>query len=209
MSYIDGDRLSRLRLPDFLAAALLALSALALAVAPAWMPATYSWLRHTTSESAAQGVPGAWLARLGFLMFGLVVGWLAARRQIRWSPLTRAALGAFGVFMTAAAAFSTRPWWAGAGFDPQEDLLHSIAATTMGVAFALGLAARAVQRAQDRVGLALDVIGIAASVILPIAMSLLPDWTGLLQRLMFATAYSWYVAECLRHTQPVEDRHVA
>jgi hypothetical protein len=34
-------------------------SAVALASAPALMPPTYSWISHTTSESAAQGVSGA------------------------------------------------------------------------------------------------------------------------------------------------------
>ncbi len=38
-------------------------SATSLALAPTLMPESYSWVSHTTSESAAQGV-GAWLARL-------------------------------------------------------------------------------------------------------------------------------------------------
>jgi hypothetical protein len=51
----------------------LTVSALALAVAPMLMPESYSWVVHTTSESAAQGVNGAWLARLGFVAFGFAV----------------------------------------------------------------------------------------------------------------------------------------
>ncbi|HET9901772.1 MAG TPA: hypothetical protein VFR46_12025 [Actinomycetes bacterium] len=61
----------------------LALSAIALGAAPALMPDDYSWIGHTTSESAAQGVSGAWLARLGFLLFGLSAIWLAAQRLRR------------------------------------------------------------------------------------------------------------------------------
>jgi TRAP-type C4-dicarboxylate transport system permease small subunit len=48
-------------------------SALALALAPLLLPTSYSWVAHTTSESAAQGVPGSWLARVGFLVFGAAV----------------------------------------------------------------------------------------------------------------------------------------
>jgi len=48
-------------------------SAAALAAAPALMPASYSWISDTTSQSAAQGLSGAWLARLGFVLLGLSV----------------------------------------------------------------------------------------------------------------------------------------
>ena len=194
---------------DGLAATLLIGSALALTAAPAAMPDTYSWIRHTTSESAAQGVSGAWIARLGFLLFGLAVAWLAVDDRRAWPPITRGALVAFGVSMVATAAFSTRPWWPGAAFDPTEDLLHSITATTMGFAFAIGLAARAFTRRGDPVGLALDGLGITASVVLPLAMSLLPDWAGLLQRIMFATAYVWFVVDILRRPAPLRGQHVA
>ena len=59
-------------------------SVAALAVAPAFMPAGYDWVRHTTSESAAQGLAGAWVARLGFVAFGLAVLWLAAAAARSW-----------------------------------------------------------------------------------------------------------------------------
>ena len=62
----------------------LAASAAALAMAPALMPAGYSWVSQTTSESAAQGLSGAWLARLGFLLFGLSVLLLADVDRRGW-----------------------------------------------------------------------------------------------------------------------------
>lgn len=46
-------------------------SALALGLAPLMMPASYSWISDSTSESGAQGIEGAWLANLGFMLFGL------------------------------------------------------------------------------------------------------------------------------------------
>jgi hypothetical protein len=62
----------------------LAASAVALATAPALMPSGYSWVSQTTSESAAQGVQGAWLARIGFVVLGLSVILLTTFRQQRW-----------------------------------------------------------------------------------------------------------------------------
>ena len=59
-------------------------SAAMLALAPILMPAGYSWLSKTTSESAAQGVDGAWLTRLGFVVFGLSVLLLTVARRRAW-----------------------------------------------------------------------------------------------------------------------------
>jgi len=108
----------------------------ALAAAPALMPADYSWVSNTTSESAAQGVQGAWVARLGFVLFGLSTILLAAGSRRRWGPWATAVHAAFGALMIASAGFAHRPWTPGE-FDHAEDLLHSVAATGIGFAFAL------------------------------------------------------------------------
>lgn len=105
--------------------ALLAISAASLALAPAVVPDSYSWIPHTTSESGAQGVEGAWLARIGFLMFGLAVIWLAQLARATWGPWAAALHTGFGVFITATAAFSAGSWEEGARVDRTEDLLHS------------------------------------------------------------------------------------
>ena len=171
---------------------LLAFSLLALLLAPRLMPASYDWLQHTTSESAAQGIPGAWLARLGFMIFGLTVIWLSVRLQDRWTLPVRWLHLAFGVFMIGAAVFSARPWLPEYPFDPVEDALHSFAATAMGFAFAGGISLRLLHREQDTRGRIIDIVAIVASVAIPLAMSGLPDWDGVLQRGMFAIAYLWY-----------------
>jgi hypothetical protein len=98
--------------------AALGVSVLALAVAPALMPENYSWIINTTSESAGQGVNGAWVARLGFLMFGLSVIWLASQCERSWGRWAVMLHMAFGVFMTAAAVFSSRSWVAGGSLRP-------------------------------------------------------------------------------------------
>jgi hypothetical protein len=178
----------------------LCLSVLALALAPALMPDSYSWLEHTTSESAAQGVDGAWLARFGFLAFGLSVLALAAARNPVWGPAGAWLHRGFGVFMVAAAVFSSRSWVAGAAYDPVEDVLHSVAATAMGFAFAVGIAAVLVHatREQRRRRWPLDALAVAAAVLLPLGMVGLPEAAGAFQRTMFAVAYTWYATEAVR-----------
>jgi hypothetical protein len=180
--------------------ATLATSALALAVAPALMPEGYSWVEHTTSESGAQGTEGAWLARCGFVLFSIAVLTLAAAAPSTWSILSRAAHGLFGACMLVVAAFSVRPWLPEAEFDATEDLVHSVAATAMGFAFALGvvLVALTISRRHRRVRW-FDAGAVVAAVVLPVAMTLLPGVTGVLQRVMFAVAYAWYAREALQN----------
>jgi hypothetical protein len=179
--------------------ALLFLSAVTLLAAPTLMPAGYGWLTHTTSESAAQALEGAWLARLGFILFGLAVIWLASFKSGVWARTAVWCHLVFGVCMVGTAAFSHQPWLDGIPFDPIEDFLHSLTATVMGFAFAFGVVARLLQReGEDRVGRLLDVTAVAAATFLPLLMATQPAIIGLLQRTMFAVAYIWYGREASR-----------
>lgn len=175
---------------------LLFLSAISLLTAPLLMPESYHWIEHTTSESAAQGVQGAWLARLGFLLLGLAVIWLAVVRKLVWAHSAVWMHVAFGVLLLATAAFSVRPWIEDLPFDPLEDGLHSFTATAMGFAFAFGVLARLLNRNRDdRLGCLLDVVALAASIGIPLIMVFQTDIGGLVQRLMFLIAYVWYGRE--------------
>jgi len=178
---------------------LLALSATSLLLAPLAMPDGYSWVLHTTSESAAQGLKGAWVARLGFLLFGLSVLWLAGEGSREWGKWGSVLGASFGTMMLGTAAFSHRPWLSSVPFDPFEDLLHSITATGMGFAFAGLVVAVGLNRQDARtLDRSLDGLAVVASVVLPLAMSSGIPTTGLLQRSMFAVAYVWYLRESYR-----------
>lgn len=148
------------------------------------MPAGYSWVAHTTSESAAQGLQGAWLARLRFLTFGLTVVWMAGVAGRGWwgAALYRA----FGVRLVGTAAFSHKPSEPGIAHDRFEDPLHSISAAAMGFAVAIGVVAVAPGRGRH-IGL-LNVLVVIASVVIPLAMATVPEYAGLLQRTMLAVA---------------------
>ena len=158
------------------------------------MPDTYSWMANTTSESAAQGVPGAWVARLGFVLFGTAVACLAALKHREWGFAGALLHGGFGFLMLSAALFSHKPFERGVTFDVFEDTLHSIAATGIGFAFAFGVVAVGLRR-----GLRLlDVLALVASVVLPLAMVILTDYSGVLQRTMFLIAFVYYGIESRR-----------
>ena len=171
-------------------------------VAPRALPSSYSWIDHTTSESAAQGVDGAWVGRLGFLLFGFAVLWIAQSAADRWGPVASVLHVTFGVCMAAVAAFSARSWVPDTPFDSTEDALHSVAATVMGFAFAFGVIAVSVHRLRNNGSWRLvDVGAAAAATILPILMTQFPEHDGLLQRLMFLIAFIWYGFEAHRSRQ--------
>lgn len=182
---------------------LLIASATSLLIAPSLLPNSYSWLSHGTSESAAQGIEGAWLARLGFVTLGLAVLWLAASSRTVWARGAVWLHVGFGVFMVSAAAFSTRPWMPGASYDPVEDALHSFAANAMGFAFAFGVVVRWIQRdRRDMAGRLVDGIAVAAATLIPMVMSAAPTRYGVAQRLMFLIAYAWYAREAVLRLGP-------
>lgn len=174
---------------------LLIVSAASLVIGTLFMPDSYSWRTHSISESAAQGLAHAWIARLGFLCFGLAVLWLALARMREWA---RAAFGlhiAFALLMICAAAFSHRPWQLELAFDPREDFLHSVAATGMGFAFAFGVLARLLQRAADAPWRrALDAFALVSATAMPM-LAAVSSMGGAIQRIMFLIAYLWYAVE--------------
>lgn len=178
----------------------LAVSSLALALAPLLMPGSYSSIAHTTSESAAQGVEGAWLARLGLGTFGVAVVILAGRRS-SWGRPARVAHFVFGIALLVTATASARPWIRELPYDVVEDQIHSFAATAMGFAFVFGVLAVGIGNSRAGGGVRLwDIVAVLASVIIPIGMVNLAGIAGLLQRAMFAVAYVWYGIET-RHAR--------
>ena len=127
-----------------IAVVLLAVSLASIALAPMLMPDSYSIVTHSVSESAAQRINGAWLARAGLLLLAFAVLLIAALVQ-DWGAWGRLTHRVYGVGLVATAAFSHRPWEP-IPFDAFEDTLHSVAATAVGVAFVVGVTIVAFRR---------------------------------------------------------------
>jgi hypothetical protein len=178
---------------------LLIISALLIFTAPLAMPDNYSFVANVISESAAQGVEGAWIARLGFILFGLAVMWqsMALRRQ--WAAGAYWCHLAFAIFMISTAAFSHKPWLEHIPYDEVEDLLHSFTATAMGFAFSFGVLFRLLQRKTDERNRRLfDIFALLVATVIPLLAWYVPTIGGLVQRALFAIAYIWYGSEALK-----------
>lgn len=180
---------------------LLGLSLLCVAVAPLVLPADYSVVRHSVSESAAQGVTGAWVARIGLLALGaaaIVVALPLGRGLRRWSRVALVGYGA-GIALTAAAAH--RPW-RDVPHDAIQDTVHSLAASAGGFAFVVAVVLAAVADARaGRRPAARHVVAAVAATLLPLAMTVLPTVAGLPQRLLFLVGYGWLAAEAAAPTR--------
>jgi len=165
-----------------------------LMIAPTVLPDSYSVVEHTTSEAAAQATEGAWMARTGFLLFGLGVFCLSIVKR-DWPRSVRYLHGLFGMAMIATAVYSHRPTLDAIDYDRVEDTLHSVAATGMGFAFAVGVLVAGWRRIPRwRV---LDVIALLSAIVIPIAMVTTEGADGLLQRGMFLVAYVWFGIEAM------------
>ncbi len=176
--------------------------ALALLLAPLALGPSYDWTIHTTSESAAQATSGAWVARTGFVAFAVAVGALVLRPT--WELAARVFHSVFAICMVGVSIYSSKSWDPLVPFDATEDLLHSIAATVMGFAFAAGVVSVLVRRTSDWRDGAFDVLAVVASVTIPLAMTVNGWPHGLLQRAMFGIAMVWYGREALHRSRPID-----
>jgi hypothetical protein len=175
----------------------LAASLACVGAAPFLMPDGYSWIEHSVSESAAQGLEDAWVARLGFLLLAFSVVVLAKAAALRWGRLGRLIHTIYGLCMVGVAAFSHLPWREVPG-DRFEDLLHSIAAFGVGMAFIVGVLVVSARRPPQIIwGRVFDWAAVAAAVAISMAMTGL-EIDGLVQRVMFLIGYAWYGSEALR-----------
>ena len=186
------------RLHATMVLALLALSLTLVGAAAFFMPESYDWVAQTTSESAAQGVANAWIARTGFVVMGFAVIVLAPLAGRRWGLWGRLTFRTYGVSMVLTAVFSNKPWEAIA-YVEFEDALHSWASSIVGFTFIAGVLVVMLRRPiSDRTGRMFDWTAIAAAVGITFAIFVFSDVAGVSQRVMFLIAYVWFGSEAAK-----------
>ena len=162
-------------------------------IGPAFSPAEFSWVKHSTSEQAGQQLAGAWIMRTGFAAYGGGVILAAILDRAR-RPLVRTALIVFGVGLIGTAVWSNASILPLAASDMREDWLHSVASGVVGTAFATACALRLFAPGGDMRN-RLAWTGLVISVAIPIAMGMWPGVRGLLQRGMFVFSFVFVARE--------------
>lgn len=177
---------------------LLLLSTMAVALAPLLMSDSYSWIENTISESAGQGVHGAWLARSGFLLSALAVLVLCSVASTRWGYWGRAALRLYAFGLIAGAIFSRAPW-TDVPYDRVEAFLHTLAVFWSGVGFALGVLIISFRRPHPSIRVRVfDLVLVFATPLVPLLMLVFADQEGALQRCLALAGYVWLIVEAIR-----------
>jgi hypothetical protein len=173
-----------------------------IAAAPILMPAGYSWVANSISESGAQGVTGAWATRVGFLLLGLGVILLSTSKDMSWRSPARVLLGIYGFLMLCVAAFSTSWFDTTIPSNATESMLHSVAASVTGFFYGIGIFWVALtERPMSTRWRIFSLVVVASSIALPIGAGVFSDLGGLLQRLMFLLAFIWFIGEARRARQ--------
>lgn len=161
-------------------------------------PALYDWRRNTISDLEAQAYTYAWIMRLGLILFGsiLVAGIVLkfVRRAAVWHVDIPIFLYAASVLLTG--VFSIKPFLPVESYSRPEDTLHSFFATLSGVSISVGILGHAFPfRDRSRRIIVIDfavfalVVGLSA--LFGLAESTLPNYVGLVQRLMWLIGLAW------------------
>jgi hypothetical membrane protein len=157
-------------------------------------PGTYHWQAHSISELGAQGYAQAWIMRLGFIGFGVLVqvAGITRIRMRRRLWFREAPIMLYGLAILLAGVFSTEPFVEGVAYSAREASLHSTFATLAGVMLTLATLLYALTDAPPK-RRAVHWIALALITGMSLAFGALPAIGGLLQRLLWAVGFAWLV----------------
>jgi len=146
----------------------------------------YSIISNTTSHLGAQGSPHAWIMNITFGLLGVMTLWIFITSKIRFYQIIGSV---FSISLIFTGVFRHSAFIEGYASRVLENQLHSVFATLTGtsfviLAFAHGLLS---ERKQRLGGFLLACI----ATIISISMMVFPDFMGIMQRLMFLSAFCW------------------
>ena len=146
----------------------------------------YSILSNTTSHLAAQGSPHAWIMDLVFVILGVVTILNTFATRVRYHQVIG---GLFGISLVMTAFFPHAPLVEGVPVNMLQDQVHSIFATITGFSFTLlAIGHGLMSKGSERVfGVLMAIIATLFS----LGMMSFPSLMGLLQRIMFISAFGW------------------
>ena len=169
-----------------------AIAAVGVLVAPVFMHDGYSVLSNSISESAAQNVPTAWIARAALFASGIGVLGAVALKASTWSRATNISFTAFATLWIISSFFSTKSWVSGTPFNAVENAIHSYAASAMAIVVLGALVLTFTKHSASRIDRLLALTLASAATFLPLASLLVPEFGGMFQRLMFFYTYFWF-----------------
>ncbi|KAF0222035.1 MAG: hypothetical protein FD133_1511 [Erysipelotrichaceae bacterium] len=146
----------------------------------------YSILKNTTSHLGAQGSPNGWIMNIVFVSLGIESIWIALQTKIRYHQFFGVI---FGLSLVMTGIFQHAPLITSIPVNHLQDILHSLFASITGFSFTLLAAGHGFMSdgSQRIVGIFMAMLAIFLS----FAMFSVPEIMGLLQRIMFLSAFGW------------------
>ena len=146
----------------------------------------YSLLSNTTSHLGAQGSPNAWVMNFVFMCLGIMSIWITLSSNIRFYQVVGTI---FGLSLILTGVFRHAPLTDSTQFNLFHDQLHSIFASATGFSFTFLAAGHGfMSHKWQRIG---GVVMAVVATLIPLGMMALPAFMGLLQRVMFVSAFGW------------------
>ncbi len=157
-------------------------------------PETYRWQQHTISQLAAQAYANAWIMRLGFIGFGVLVQ-ITGVTRIRLRPrlwYREVPIMLYGLAILLAGIFLTEPFVEGVPFSAGEARLHSLFATSAGVMITLATLLYALTDMPPS-RRSVHWIALALITLVSLLFGAMPAIGGVLQRLLWVIGFAWLV----------------
>lgn len=160
--------------------------AAAILLGPFYTVEGYSVITNTISELGAQHTPNNFIAIIGFVTFGLgiIMEWLRHRSWATTPFLL------FGIFIAAAGLLPHRPIDPKIPYKDLIDRLHSVMANASGIAMTVGFLWQSIREHSVKIRVFDFYMGVTC-LVLPMAMFALPEYQGLIQRLMYFQVFVW------------------
>lgn len=160
--------------------------AAAILLGPFYTVDGYSVVANTVSQLGAQRTPNNVVAIIGFVAFGLgiVIEWL---RHRSWATVP---FLLFGVFVAAAGLLPHRPIDPAMPYNELVHRLHSVMATASGIAVTVGFLWQGIREGITKMRVC-DFYMALICLVLPMTMFVMPEFQGLIQRLMYFQVFAW------------------
>ncbi|MCB0280037.1 MAG: DUF998 domain-containing protein [Calditrichaeota bacterium] len=162
-------------------------------ILPFYSVETYSIMRNTTSELAAQQTINAWIMRTIFVLLALAsiwAGWIYLERF--W--FQRICLLCFGISLLMTAVYSHAPIDRNLAYNISEDEWQSLFASITGFLFTL-LAVSIAFIHKQRFAVYLSLLIAFVATLLSLLMFSVIEFSGIWQRLIFILSFGWLIYE--------------
>jgi hypothetical membrane protein len=165
-------------------------------VAHYFAPDIYHWTTNTISDLAAQNYNYAWIMRIGFIGFGLLLNLGILLKIYKTKSVNPAdvLIMIYGLAILCSGVFSTMPFDSSVIYSTMADKLHSIFAQIAGIALSIGIIIYLILSPGNKNFIHLLffilIIGISALFGLSKNEIINIDY-GILQRLLYGVSFIW------------------